>query len=149
MVPKWQENYIMSLIEMFKLKNIPNFLTLIRILLIPVIILFMEIDEELYRWLSLSLYFIACIDKTDNELITLEKIHLFVEVLDRYFGNVCELDIIFNFHKAYYILDEIFIGGQLVESSKREVLRVTQAQDDIQSDETRQGNNKRGSFKGF
>ena len=60
-MPKWQENYIMSLIEMFKLKNIPNLLTLIRILLIPVIILFMEIDEELYRWLSLCLYFIACI----------------------------------------------------------------------------------------
>ena len=36
----------------------------------------------------------------DNELITLEMIHLYVEVLDRYFGNVCELDIIFNFHKA-------------------------------------------------
>lgn len=35
-----------------------------------------------------SLYFIACVDKEDNELITLEKIHLFVEVLDRYFGNV-------------------------------------------------------------
>ena len=46
---------------MFKLKNIPNFLTLIRILLIPVIILFMEIDQELYRWLSLWLYFLACI----------------------------------------------------------------------------------------
>lgn len=55
----------------------------------------------------------ACIDQDDNELITLEKIHLFVEVLDRYFGNVCELDIIFNFHKAYYILDELFIGGEL------------------------------------
>lgn len=27
-------------------------------------------------------------------------IHLFVEILDRYFGNVCELDIIFNFHKV-------------------------------------------------
>jgi hypothetical protein len=36
-------------------------------------------------------------------------------VLDRYFGNVCELDIIFNFHKAYYILDEMFIGGHLQE----------------------------------
>ena len=42
LVPKWQENYTMSLIEMFKLKNIPNYLTLIRILLIPVIILFMK-----------------------------------------------------------------------------------------------------------
>lgn len=35
-----------------------------------------------------SLYFVACVDKEDNELITLEKIHLFVEILDRYFGNV-------------------------------------------------------------
>ena len=35
-----------------------------------------------------SLYFIACISKDENELITLEAIHLFVEVLDRYFGNV-------------------------------------------------------------
>jgi AP-1 complex subunit sigma 1/2 len=29
----------------------------------------------------------------------------------RYFGNVCELDLIFNFHKAYYILDELLIAG--------------------------------------
>ena len=35
-----------------------------------------------------SLFFITCVDKTDNELITLEVIHQFVEVLDRYFGNV-------------------------------------------------------------
>lgn len=54
-----------------------------------------------------SLFFITCVDRTDNELVTLEMIHLFVEILDRYFGNVCELDIIFNFHKAYYILDEV------------------------------------------
>jgi len=70
-----------------------------------------------------SLFFIACVDKTDNELIVLEQIHLFVEVLDRYFGNVCELDIIFNFHKAYYILDELFIGGHLQETSKAVLLR--------------------------
>ncbi len=40
------------------------------------------------------------IEPEDNELITLEVIHHYVEVLDRYFGNVCELDLIFNFHKA-------------------------------------------------
>ena len=28
------------------------------------------------------------------------EVHHFVECLDRYFGNVCELDLIFNFHKA-------------------------------------------------
>eukprot|EP00921_Rhytidocystis_pertsovi_P010422 GHVQ01016760.1.p1 GENE.GHVQ01016760.1~~GHVQ01016760.1.p1 ORF type:complete len:158 (-),score=23.33 GHVQ01016760.1:476-949(-) len=76
-----------------------------------------------------SLYFITCVDKTDNELITLEVIHHFVEILDRYFGNVCELDLIFNFHKAYYILDELLISGELQESSKKSILRVVAAQD--------------------
>ena len=39
-------------------------------------------------------------DVNDNELGCLEAIHLFVEVLDAYFGNVCELDLVFNFHKV-------------------------------------------------
>lgn len=47
-----------------------------------------------------SLYFVASVNKDDNELIALEIIHQYVEVLDKYFGNVCELDIIFNFHKV-------------------------------------------------
>jgi hypothetical protein len=43
-------------------------------------------SNSFYRYASL--YFIACVDNEDNELIILEQIHLFVEVLDRYFGNV-------------------------------------------------------------
>lgn len=39
-------------------------------------------------------------DANDNELGALESIHLFVEVLDEYFGNVCELDLVFNFYKV-------------------------------------------------
>lgn len=54
---------------------------------------------------------------------------LCVQVLDRYFGNVCELDLIFNFHKAYHILDELLISGELQEPSKKAILRVTAAQD--------------------
>lgn len=92
-----------------------------------------------------SLYFIACVDKTDNELIVLEQIHLFVEVLDRYFGNVCELDIIFNFHKAYYILDELFIGGHLQETSKAEVLRIAQAMDDMMDQDKDEGTQGRSA----
>ena len=34
-------------------------------------------------------------------------------MLDKYFGSVCELDIIFNFEKAYYILDELILGGEM------------------------------------
>jgi AP-1 complex subunit sigma 1/2 len=44
---------------------------------------------------------------------------------------VCELDLIFNFHKAYYILDEILIGGELQESSRKTILRVCTAQDQM------------------
>ena len=60
-----------------------------------------------------SLYFICVVDKEDNELLVLEIIQYFVEVLDKYFNNVCELDLIFNFHKVYYILDEILMAGHI------------------------------------
>lgn len=51
-----------------------------------------------------GLFFALCVDVNDNELTMLELIHLYVEVLDKYFGNVCELDIVFNFNKVQYIL---------------------------------------------
>lgn len=35
-----------------------------------------------------SLFFITSVTPGDNELISLEIIHRYVEVLDRYFGNV-------------------------------------------------------------
>jgi len=78
-----------------------------------------------------SLYFVMAVGAEDNELLTLEQIHAYVEVLDRYFGNVCELDIIFNFHKAYYVLDELFIGGEMHETNKKEALRCVAAQDEL------------------
>lgn len=34
--------------------------------------------------------------RTQNELAILEFIHCLVETLDRFFGNVCELDLMFN-----------------------------------------------------
>jgi len=83
--------------------------------------------------------------------------------------QVCELDIIFNFHKvrgancnalcavvllgggspcsllvcvqAYYILDELLLAGYLQEANKREVLHVTAIQDELM-DETKDGERK-------
>ncbi|KAM5540477.1 hypothetical protein V8D89_005935 [Ganoderma adspersum] len=82
-----------------------------------------------------SLFFVCGISGNDNELVVLEVIHRFVEVLDRYFGNVCELDLIFNFQKAYAILDELIIAGELQESSKKSVLRVVTQADGIEEQE--------------
>ncbi|CAG8504218.1 9509_t:CDS:2 [Paraglomus brasilianum] len=70
-----------------------------------------------------SLYFAAGVDWDENELYVLEVIHRYVQVLDEYFGNVCELDIIYNFEKAYQVLDELMIGGELQEPSKKAVVR--------------------------
>ena len=70
----------------------------------------------------------------------METIHLFVELLDQYFSNVCELDIVFHFNKVmneiasmsvnnflnisqvYAILDEYIIAGEVQESSKKVIL---------------------------
>ena len=76
-----------------------------------------------------SLYFITLCDKEENELIILELLQHFVECLDRYFGNVCELDIIFNFHKAYYIIEEILSGGNIQESDRKEIQKILTEQD--------------------
>lgn len=69
-----------------------------------------------------GLFFSVCVDVEDNELTLLEIVHLFVEVLDQFFGNVCELDLVFNFHKVYGILDQLIIGGEIVETSKNVIL---------------------------
>ena len=37
------------------------------------------------------------------------------------FHQVCELDLIFNFEKAYYILDEFLMGGEVLETSKIDI----------------------------
>uniref|UniRef100_A0A670ZN79 AP complex mu/sigma subunit domain-containing protein n=1 Tax=Pseudonaja textilis TaxID=8673 RepID=A0A670ZN79_PSETE len=71
-----------------------------------------------------SLYFCCAIEGQDNELITLELIHRYVELLDKHFGSVCELDIIFNFEKAYFILDEFLMGGEVQDTSKKSVLKA-------------------------
>ncbi|KAJ5683421.1 AP complex mu/sigma subunit [Penicillium macrosclerotiorum] len=79
-----------------------------------------------------SLFFIAGCSSTDNELITLEIVHRYVEQMDKYYGNVCELDIIFNFQKAYFILDELLLAGEMQESSKKNVLRCISQQDSLE-----------------
>lgn len=59
-----------------------------------------------------------CVDVNDNESMTLDIIHFYVETLDQFFGNVREVDIIFGFHYAYMLLDEIILAGEFVESSR-------------------------------
>lgn len=57
-----------------------------------------------------SLYFCMCIDQEDNELEVLEIIHHYVEILDRYFGSVSEVNCYLSLddqlhHNAFYPSD--------------------------------------------
>lgn len=45
---------------------------------------------------------------------------------------MCELDIIFNFEKAYFILDEFLMGGEVLETSKAAVGVSLQEADELQ-----------------
>ena len=61
----------------------------------------------------------------ENELATLELIHSLVETLDKYFGNVCELDLMYHIDKAHYILDEMIVNGCIVDTNKANILTPT------------------------
>ena len=47
---------------------------------------------------------------------------VFVETLDRCFENVCELDLIFHVDRVHNILQEICIGGMVLETNMSEIL---------------------------
>jgi AP-1 complex subunit sigma 1/2 len=56
---------------------------------------------------------------------------MYVEVLDKYFGNVCELDLVYNLSRAYFLLDELLLGGNMVETNKRLVASIVSKQDEM------------------
>ena len=52
------------------------------------VIRWIRVDTKVVYRRYASLFFVCGISSGDNELVTLEIIHRYVEVLDRYFGNV-------------------------------------------------------------
>uniref|UniRef100_A0A6B2G1H3 AP complex subunit sigma n=1 Tax=Myxobolus squamalis TaxID=59785 RepID=A0A6B2G1H3_MYXSQ len=79
-----------------------------------------------------GLNFLVAIDKNDNELYYIEVVHRLVEVLDMYFGNVCELDIIYNFEKVQFVIDELIVGGELQETNKFLVSNAVATHDEME-----------------
>ncbi len=42
--------------------------------------------------------------------------------MDKCFENVCELDLIFHADKVHYVLDEIVMGGMVLETNIADIL---------------------------
>ncbi|XP_067847509.1 AP-4 complex subunit sigma-1 isoform X2 [Heptranchias perlo] len=78
-----------------------------------------------------ALFVVVGIDDAENELAVYELIHNFVEVLDKYFSRVCELDIMFNLDKVHVILDEMILNGRVVETNKSRILAPLLALDKV------------------
>ena len=82
-----------------------------------------------------TLYFVFCVDSSESELGILDLIQVFVETLDKCFENVCELDLIFHVDKVQYILQEIVMGGMVLETNMTEILTHVEAQSKIEKQE--------------
>eukprot|EP00054_Salpingoeca_dolichothecata_P002930 m.24552 g.24552 ORF g.24552 m.24552 type:complete len:175 (+) comp13399_c0_seq3:21-545(+) len=82
-----------------------------------------------------TLYFVICVDSSESELGILDLIQVFVETLDKRFENVCELDLIFHVDKVHHILEEIIMGGMVLETNMTEILTHVDAQIKVEKSE--------------
>nr|CAI5825004.1 unnamed protein product [Callosobruchus analis] len=82
-----------------------------------------------------TLYFVFCVDSSESELGILDLIQVFVETLDKCFENVCELDLIFHVDKVHYILNELVMGGMVLETNMTEILTRIEEQNKMEKQE--------------
>ncbi|KAF8542488.1 AP complex, mu/sigma subunit [Trichophaea hybrida] len=75
----------------------------------------------LYRHYA-TLYFIVISDSLESPLGLLDLIQVFVQALDQLFENVCELDLIFNFETLHATLEEMVVGGCVVETDLNKIV---------------------------
>ena len=87
-----------------------------------------ESIKLIYRHYA-TLYFVFAVDQQESDLGILDLIQVFVESLDRCFESVCELDLIFHSDRAHFILDEIVMGGMVLETNIHAVLQAVKDQD--------------------
>ncbi len=64
------------------------------------------------------------IDAEESELALFDLIHMIAEGFDALFENASELDILFNPEKVYLLLDEIIVGGTIIETNLKETLEA-------------------------
>lgn len=74
-------------------------------------------------------------DSSESELGILDLIQVFVETLDKCFENVCELDLIFHVDKVHYILNELVMGGMVLETNMTEILTRIEDQNKLEKQE--------------
>ncbi|KAL3093186.1 hypothetical protein niasHT_022636 [Heterodera trifolii] len=80
-----------------------------------------------------TLYFVFCVDSSESELGILDLIQVFVETLDRCCQFLRFLQ--FSFFSVHHILNELVMGGMVLETNMNEILLRIQEQDKIERQE--------------
>ena len=81
-----------------------------------------------------TLFFVFAVDAQESDLGILDLIQVFVECLDKNFENVCELDLIFHSDRVHYILDEVVMGGMVLETNISAILQSIKDQGKMHTD---------------
>jgi AP-3 complex subunit sigma len=84
-----------------------------------------------------TLYFVFVVDKQESDLGILDLIQVFVETLDKCFENVCELDLIFHSDRVQYVLDEIVMGGMVLETNINDIMAAVNAMNKLDTNSGR------------
>jgi AP-3 complex subunit sigma len=92
---------------------------------------FTKDTKLIYRHFA-TLFFVVAADGSESELGLLDLVQVFVESLDKAFENVCELDLIFHSDRVHYILDEIIMGGMVLETNAAEIMDAVGAMDKLE-----------------
>ena len=85
------------------------------------------------------MFFVFAVDAQESDLGILDLIQVFVEALDKCFENVCELDLIFHSDKVHYVLDEIVMGGMVLETNITAILQGVKDQRKLHDDSLKPG----------
>ena len=78
---------------------------------------------------------------TESPLALLDLIQVFVVALDALFENVCELDLIFNFEALHATLNEMIIGGVVIETGLDKIVAGVRSQGVVAKRPTGEGKN--------
>ena len=69
------------------------------------------------------------------QLGILDMIQVLVETLDKCFESECELDFIFHMDKVHFVLDEVIMGGLVLETNQADVMAELDEQTKVRKSE--------------
>lgn len=101
--------------------------------------------KVIYRHYA-TLYFVFIVDQQESELGILDLIQVFVEVLNKCFENVCELDLVFGWQVLETALEEIVQGGMVIDTSIRKIVLAIDEANKQQTSSTSSGSGVSGGL---